>query len=108
MSSNRHACEDERAVLNIIVKVTGTQNEGPAMHLVIFMQLKCLNKKGASFTLVGYLRWVSGCHFCAIPSHIWSLSPKTKSITLADPVFKNMYHVHHGLSGINFIFVMLH
>lgn len=50
MSSNRHACEDERAVLNIIVKVTGTQNEGPAMHLVIFMQLKCLNKKGVRFT----------------------------------------------------------
>ena len=77
MSSNRHACEDERAVLNIIVEVTGTQNEGPAMHLVIFMQLKCLNKKSVSFTLVGYLRRVSGCHFSTIPNHI--LEPKSKN-----------------------------
>ena len=77
MFLNRHACEDERAVLNVIVEVTGTQNEGPEMHPVILMQLKCLNKKSVSFTLVGYLRWVSGCHFSAIPSHI--LEPKSKN-----------------------------
>lgn len=108
MSSNRHAREDERAVLNIIVKVTGTQNLAIVMHLVTFMQLKCLNKKGTFYTCgiseVGV--WVS--LLCHTKPYLEPKSKNKKSITLADLVFKMCTMFIMDFLALILFFIMLH